>query len=241
LSDFLAPLKEAIQLSFLPNLCSHPPSDQECSVLALPVCLGGLVVFNPCTIMKDNYDFSASVTSPLSEAILQQCSTFDCSIFHKQQALKKEILSIKWQTLSVAHSSLSASLLPNLKCCLELASEKRTSFWLTALPLECHSFVLHKGALRDAMALWYGWPPPHHPSHCVCGKSNSVEHALSCPNGAFPSIRCNALLSETCHDVSTEPSLQPLSGESLSLASANTESGVHLDIKESGCQYQPTF
>jgi len=39
-----------------------------------------------------------------------------------------------------------------------------------------------------------------------------------------------ALLSEACHDVSTEPSLQPLSGESLSIASANTEPGAHLDI-----------
>ena len=138
-------------------------------------------------------------------------------------------------------SSLSASLPPNLKHCLDLASEKGASSWLTALPLECHGFVLHKGAFRDAIALRYGWPPPHRPSHCVCGKSNSIEHALSCSNGAFPSIHHNeiqdviaALLSEACHDVSTEPSLQPLSGESLSLASANTELGGHLDIKASG-------
>jgi len=189
LSDFLAPLEEVIQLSFLPNLCSHPPSDQERSVLALPIRLGDLGVFNPCAIAKDNYDFSASMTSPLSEAILQRCPTFACSIFHKQQALKQEALSIKWQTLSAAHSSLSTSLPPNLKCCLDLASEKGASSWLTALPLECHGFVLHKGAFRDAIALRYGWLPPHRPSHCVCDKSNSVEHALSCSNGAFPSIR----------------------------------------------------
>jgi len=51
-------------------------------------------------------------------------------------------------------------------------------------------------------------------------------------------------LSEACHDVSTEPSLQSLSGESLSLASANTEPGARLDIKASGfwgCQYLSTF
>jgi len=76
--------------------------------------------------------------------------------------------------------------------------------------------------------------------YTVCGKSNSVEHALSCLNGAFPSICHNdirdvtaALLSETCHNVSTEPSLQLLSDESLSFASAITESGARLDIKAS--------
>ena len=60
---------------------------------------------------------------------------------------------------------------------------------------------------------------------------NSIEHdALSCPNGAFPSLSQSRLqyrpqdltaelMSKVCHDVSTEPSLQPLCGESLSLLS----------------------
>ena len=60
------------------------------------------------------------------------------------------------------------------------------------------------------------------PSHCVCGKAFSVTHALSCPHGAFLIIRHNdvrdltaKLLSEVCHDVQTEPHLQPLTGEIL--------------------------
>ena len=72
--------------------------------------------------------------------------------------------------------------------------------------------------------------------HTVFVANLSVEHALSCPNGAFPSIRHNdvwdmtaALLSEVCLNVSNEPSLQPLSGESLSLASANPDSSARLD------------
>ena len=76
----------------------------------------------------------------------------------------------------------------------------------------------------DALALRYGWSPKNLPVSCVCGRSNNIEHALSCPNGAFPTIRHNdirdltaELMSEVCHDVSTEPPLQPLSGESLSL------------------------
>ena len=37
-------------------------------------------------------------------------------------------------------------------------------------------------------------------------------------------------LTEVCHNVGTEPQLQPLSGEQLTLQSANKEDGAHLDI-----------
>ena len=76
-------------------------------------------------------------------------------------------------------------------------------------------------------------------------------YALSCPNGAFPTIRHNdirdltaELMSEVCHDVSTEPPLQPLSGESLSLRTANQDVSARLDIKASGfwgSRFEPTF
>ena len=51
-------------------------------------------------------------------------------------------------------------------------------------------------------------------------------------------------MSEVCHDVSTEPPLQPLSGESLSLRTANQAVGARLDIKASGfwgSRFEPTF
>ena len=41
-------------------------------------------------------------------------------------------------------------------------------------------------------------------------------------------------MSEVCHDVSKEPSLQPLSGESLSLRTCNRDDGARVDIKASG-------
>ena len=88
-------------------------------------------------------------------------------------------------------------------------------------------------------------------SNCVCGKSNTIEHALICPNVAFQTIQYNhiwdltaELMSEVCHSVSKEPSLQPLSGESLSLHTCNQDDGAQLDIKASGfwgCQFQFSF
>ena len=65
----------------------------------------------------------------------------------------------------------------------------------------------------------------------------TVEHVLSCPRGGFPSIRHNEvrditadLLSEVCHNVGTEPSLQPVTGEQLLHRTANREDGARLDI-----------
>ena len=68
------------------------------------------------------------------------------------------------------------------------------------------------------------------------GHSFTVEHALNCTRGDFPSIRHGlrditaGFLIEVCHNVGTEPQLQPLSGEQLTLQSVNREDGACLDI-----------
>ena len=92
------------------------------------------------------------------------------------------------------------------------SKEKGASSWLSALPMVEHGFALHKGAFRDALCLCYGWRPPRLPSNCVCGKQLTIEHALSCACGGFPSSRHNELrdltaqfLTETCHSVGIEP------------------------------------
>ena len=66
-------------------------------------------------------------------------------------------------------------------------------------------------------------------------------HALGCPCGGFPSIRHNELrditaelLTEVCHCVGVEPTLQPLTGEQFSYRSANVEVGARLDVVAEG-------
>ena len=52
------------------------------------------------------------------------------------------------------------------------------------------------------------------------------------------------VLSEVCTDVCTEPPLQPLSGETLTYATANVEDGARLDISAAGFwggQHQKAF
>ena len=69
---------------------------------------------------------------------------------------------------------------------MDLATEKGASSWLSTLPVKEHGYALHKAAFDDAVALRYGWMPTNVPTGCACGKSFSVEHALSCPKGGFP-------------------------------------------------------
>ena len=68
----------------------------------------------------------------------------------------------------------------------------------------------------------------------ICGQHFTIEHALSCSRGGFPSIRHNEirnitadLLSGVCHSIGT---LQPVTGEQFEHTTANREDGARLDI-----------
>ena len=135
------------------------------------------------------------------------------------------------QSQSVLCNELFTKLPASLQRSMEVAT------WLSMLPIQEHGFALHKGAFRDAFCLRYGWQPNLLPSTCVCGKTFSVEHALNCPCGGYPSIRHNelqditaTLLTEVCHSVGTEPGLQPLSGEFLKYKTANDADDARVDI-----------
>ena len=113
--------------------------------------------------------------------------------------------------------------------------------WLTSLPIQEFGFALHKGAFQDALTLRYNWQPLRAPSLCACGSKFSVEHALSCPKGGFPSIRHNEirdltanLLTEVCNDVCIKPTLQPTDSGALTGSSSNTQDGARLDIAANG-------
>ena len=104
-----------------------------------------------------------------------------------------------------------------------------------------HGFHLHKGDFRDALSLRYGLSPLNTSKSCHCGASFSVDHAMVCPFGGFPTIRHNevrdltaSLLTEVCHNVATEPCLQPITSETFPLASTNTRDDARLDVKARG-------
>ena len=118
---------------------------------------------------------------------------------------------------------------------MDLSQEKGASTWLSVLQLEEYGFAFHKGAFCDALALRYGWSPANAPQNCACGTHFSVEHVLSCPKGGYPSIRHNEIRDLTAAmSMSTEPHLQPMTGEVMSGLSANIQDGARLDIAADG-------
>lgn len=101
--------------------------------------------------------------------------------------------------------------------------------WLSVLPLREHGFDLHKGSFEDALCLRYGWHPLLLPINCVCNKSFTAKHALSC--SGYPILRHNKLgditvqyLDKTCSNVIV---LQSLSGESVWYTCKHTCMQIH--------------
>ena len=242
IEECLICLEQVICVHFLPAVMGRaPPNDTERNLLALPCRLGGLGIVNPAKMSNLEYTFSVKVTKPLCAAILEQSDSYSFDTIEAQLIAKAETREAKRHYQSNEASQLIHSLPPSLQYSVKLAQEKGASNWLTTLPVEEFGFALHKGAFRDALALRYGWPPDFAPSLCSCGEPFSVSHALTCKMGGYPAIRHNeirdltaSLLSEVCHNVSTEPHLQPLEGEPLRGASASVENGARLDVAADG-------
>ena len=241
ISFFLRPLEVVISSKFIPALTGRLVNNDERDLLALPVRLGGLGIVNPQTISDSEFAASEKITSPLVTLILQQTLSFNSDVIDAQHLAKSEVISSKRQVEKERTASVCDSLPPDLKRIISLSSEKGASSWLSSLPVEEHGFALHKGAFRDALYLRYRWLPSGLPVNCACGQGFSVDHALNCPTGGYPTLRHNELrdftaeiLSEVCSDVCTEPHLQPLSGETLTYATANVEDGARLDVSATG-------
>ena len=168
-----------------------------------------------------------------------------------QLSRHKIIKSNREQFLANQVSNIRERLTPPLQKLFDIANEKGSSIWLSVLPLKSHRCHLHKGAVRDGLCLQYGWDPPHLHDHCKCGVPFTIDHAFNCPCGVFRSIRHNELrditallMSEVCHNVTIEPILQPLSGESLHPRSAILEDNARSDVRAEGfwdCRQQQAY
>jgi len=159
------------------------------------------------------------------------------SVEAQRLAKSDRVVRVNHQVQADLAASLHRSLPLDLQRILSLVSEKGASSWLSVLLVSEHDFALHKGAFRDALCLLYGWLPSGLPTQCVCGKGFSVDHAMNCPTGGYLTLRHNELrdfnanaLSEVCSGVCVEPSLQTLSGETLTFSTATVEDEARLDV-----------
>ena len=240
-TEQLQPLEDAVRTLFIPALTGHsPPGDLVRELLTLPPKYGGIGLINPLCVSASQHYTSKKISAPLVELVLKQDhQNAECS--ETQRKIKASTRSEKQNRLKQSAKNLLEQLPIPLQRSMELSQEKGASTWLTALPIENHGFALHKAAFRDALSLRYGWALKNTPSHCSCGHTFGIAHAMSCPTGGYPSIRHNeirditaSLLTKVCHSVSIEPHLQPIRGESLSHRTANTEDQSRLDIAVCG-------
>ena len=235
-------LEQIIRQRLIPSLIDRNSlNDIERELLSLPIRHGGLGINNPSKISSSSYDASLAVSTPLIDLILHRSLQIPYEAFELQHLAKLEISTIRHRTDTLAKDVIYHKLPVSLQKLVDISCEKGASSWLSVIPIQEHGFALHKGAFRDAISLRYGWRPPLLPNNCVCGKSFTVEHAISCPCGGYPSLRHNEirdftahLLTEVCCNVGIEPPLQSLTGESLSYRTSNIEDGARLDVAANG-------
>ena len=230
-------MEKEIAQHLIPSLTGQPPPNETIrQLLALPARLGGLGLINPTTLKGAT---SKAICAPLVSLILKQEGDV-LSARKIQKQIKHRVRQEQRSSLTAEADELFKRLPENTQRCMNAAQEKGVSSWLSALPLERHNFVLHKSDFRDALALRYSWPLQGSPQSCACGQLFSVDHALTCRCGGYIGRRHDMirdltadLLREVAVNVSTEPRLQPLSGERLG-SSANMSDSARLDIKATG-------
>ena len=240
IGHLLQPLEDAINQTFIPSITKRPScSTLERELLALPARLGGLGLVNPVTNAQNEYEASCKVTAPLSQQIISQDASSHTNIDTNQ--LKSSVKWSKRERQSLQFQAVRSQLPMAKQRLLDCASEKGASSWITTLSIEEHGFLLHKGAFRDATHLRCGWELSGTPRKCSCGAIFTVDHVMICAKGGYTIIRHNEvrnvtanLLAEVCHNMCTEPVLQPLSGEVLQPATANSSDEARADIRAAG-------
>ena len=208
---------------------------------SLPTSLGGLDINIVTDDSQLEFENSRAITSPLTKFITEQSGQYSDKTRGKQEQLtQKAKRNCRIRKAKEAEDLFR--LIPDVtRRVMEYAKEKGASSWLNTLPILEYGLVLHKGAFPDALALRYSWKPKNMPKHCACGRDNNVDHALSCSNGGFPSLRHNEIRDMTAEMMLTvtscvgvEPELQPLPGEVLTQKTANTQDGARLDVRSMG-------
>ena len=242
IGDLLTPLETTIRHSFLPSITGKNDLNNHMRrIMALPTLLGGLGLDDPQSESKFEYSASCNVCHPISGLILQQSRQLNSDTVEKQRQARLEVRQEKRHAAAEDSRLLLEELPDDIKRMVNLAAGKGASNWLSVLPVAEHGFYLHKTAFRDAICLRFGWRPDRLPEKCICGSSFTVKHALTCNRGGFSFLRHNEirdlsakLLTDVCPCVGIEPELQPLSGETLALRTANRQDEARVDIRAQG-------
>lgn len=240
LEEVLKPLDQFIDSNFIPAITEgHVMSDNDRSLVSLPVRLGGLGIPVFTEICRTEYENSRLATQFLRPKIIAQEQLYVVDRKGEQgtgNIIKARNERRQQDLLTKLRADMSKEKLRGN----DLAQMKGASAWLTSLPLKEEGFVLNKREFFDALALRYRWDVKRLPMNCACGKKFDIDHAMSCMKGGYVHRRHDQLrdlfarlLDTVANEVQTEPALQPLTGEQLPTG-ANCEDEARLDISARG-------
>ena len=221
------------------------------TLLSLPVRLGGLGIINPS--LTSDYHFSSSVMI-IDPAGFLNSSTYPVTAMTEILQRKVHVRNGRKTVLSNMAQELHSSLPKSLQRCLDVASEKGASTWLTALPFLWRNMVSYsiRGHLEMLFALdMAGDLLIYHHIVFVGGNSlliihltANVEDIRTLDTTKLEILRLILLLKfVTMFSLNLLP-LQQLSGEIMSLQSANVQDEARLDISADefwGCSHQRAF
>ena len=178
ISHLFEPLEECIREKLIPAIIGRRVSDLERRLLALPVRFGGIGILNPVETANFEYESSIKITGNLTSIIYHQENTWEN---YNEERVKETISKVKGEKekrFLQEFESIKAQVNDEMKTNLDLAREKGSGTWLTALPIQALGYTLNRQEFRDSLCLRYGWKIPNTPFHCACGKKNDVNHAL---------------------------------------------------------------
>ena len=116
----------------------HLYSDLEWALFALPARLGGLGITIPSKQADQEHQSSLLITSALYDHIISQDEDYGYDIIAKQLESKATVRQQTKEKNSKDAHDLTALLSDSLRRSVNLAKEKGSSSWLTALPLTEH-------------------------------------------------------------------------------------------------------
>ena len=136
ISKYFQPLEEEIRHTLIPALVGRKVSDDEREILALPVRYGGMGISNPAETADEEFKASAFITEGLTKIIKDQ--DMDFSNYNNEDASNriKIAKSTKEQNIKTKCNNLMNRVCEKTKRMVELAQQKGSGAWLTALPMK---------------------------------------------------------------------------------------------------------